>query len=199
MATTSTDSVVRDQPDHDTRWLTEDEHAAWMAMAMVMTKLPAVLEAQLQRDVGLTFYEYMVLATLSEEPKRTLQMSELAYLTSSSLSRLSHVASKLEKQGYLCRRRCPGGIGRATNATLTDDGYAALAAAAPGHVRTVRELFLDVLTPAELGALVSIGRHVQPRLDPNGTWPRPEPHAAADHNSCVPECSAQNQATERSD
>lgn len=187
-----TDSVARDQPDQDSPWLTDDEHAAWLAMAMVMTRLPAVLEAQLQRDAGLSFYEYTVLAVLSEEPERTMRMSKLAYHTSSSLSRLSHVASRLEKQGYLRRRRCLSGIGRATNVTLTEAGYAGLAAAAPGHVRTVRELFIDVLTPCELSALICIGRRIQPRLDPHGTWPRPERHANGDHDRGALESSPGN-------
>lgn len=192
MAAASTGSVARDQADPGPPWLTDGERGAWLAMAMVMTKLPAVLEAQLQRDAGLSFYEYTVLAVLSEEPERTMRMSDLAYQTSSSLSRLSHVASRLEKQGYLRRRRCLSGVGRATNATLTDAGYAGLAAAAPGHVRTVRELFIDVLTPCELSALISIGYRMQPRLDPHGTWPRPELRAGGNHDSGALECSPKN-------
>ncbi|MFD8001771.1 MarR family winged helix-turn-helix transcriptional regulator [Streptomyces mirabilis] len=171
-AATPANSEAGDQCEPDAQWLTGEEHAAWLAMAMLMTKLPAVLEAQLQRDSGLTFYEYMVMTVLSGEPERTLRMNDLAYLTSSSISRLSHVASRLEKQGYLRRSRCEGGIGRATNATLTDVGYAKLAAAAPGHVRSVRELFINALTSRQLNALITIGRRVQPRLDPNGTWPQ---------------------------
>ena len=74
-----------------------------MALAAVMIKLPAALDAQLQRDSGLSFFEYMVLAMLSERPQRTMRMSELAGLTNASLSRLSHVASRLEQQRYLRR------------------------------------------------------------------------------------------------
>jgi len=158
--------------DGEVRWLTGDERPAWLAMGAIMMKLPAALDAQLQRDADLTFFEYMVLAMLSEMPERTLQMSELAAITSASLSRLSHVASRLEKRGYLQRRRCAG-AGRRTNATLTDAGLAKVVAAAPGHVRAVRELFLDALSPEQLSALTDVGGQVMPRLDPSRTWTLP--------------------------
>jgi hypothetical protein len=48
-----------------------------------------VLDAQLQRDAGLTFLEYMVLTLLSGQPGRTMRMSALAAAISASLSRLS--------------------------------------------------------------------------------------------------------------
>ncbi|GIH46299.1 DNA-binding transcriptional regulator, MarR family [Microbispora rosea] len=110
----------------------------------------------LQRDAGLTFFEYTVLALLSEQPDRTLPMSELAQAASASLSRLSHVAARLEKKGLLRRVRRPE-AGRRTNATLTNAGYAKVVKTAPGHVVAVRNLFIDALTPAELAALESIG------------------------------------------
>jgi len=164
--------VVPAGTDDDVRWLTCEERPAWMAMAAIMMKLPAALDAQLQRDADLTFFEYTVLAMLSELPERTIQMSELAAISSASLSRLSHVASRLEKRGYLQRRRCSG-AGRRTNATLTDAGLAKVAAAAPGHVRTVRELLLDALSPEQLSVLTDIGARVMPRLDPRRSWTLP--------------------------
>lgn len=71
----------------------------WIMNGMMMIKLPAVLDAQLQRDAGLTFFKYMVLATVSEQPGRTMWMSELAATISASLSRFSHIASRLEARG----------------------------------------------------------------------------------------------------
>src|SRR5262249_44910813 len=128
--------------DTDVRWLDPQELEAWLALTGLMTRLPTLLDAQLQRDAGLTFFDYMVLVSLSGAPARTLQMSELAAMTSSSLSRLSHAATRLEQQGYITRSRT-GGVGRATNATLTKAGIGKIDAAAPGHVRAVRELLFD--------------------------------------------------------
>lgn len=153
------------------RWLELQELDAWLALAGLMTRLPALLDAQLQRDADLTFFDYMVLASLSGAPERTLQMSELAAMTSSSLSRLSHAAKRLERQRYITRSRCTGGVGRATNATLTNAGAAKIEAAAPGHVRAVRELVFDSLTGRDVAALTAIGKRLRPRLDPQGTLP----------------------------
>lgn len=148
------------------RWLDEDELAAWMAAAALIIKLPGALDAQLQAVQGLTFFEYMVLAVLSEQPDRTLQMSDIAAATSSSLSRLSHVAKRLEAQGFLRRERVPG-AGRRTNAVLTDLGFTKVAAAAPGHVARVRHLLIDVVPADDLAALRRIGETVLGRIDPD--------------------------------
>lgn len=142
-----------------TRWLTPEERAAWLATGALMIRLPAALDAQLTRDSGLTFFEYMVLVGLSEAPGRTLQMSALADMASSSLSRLSHAAARLEDQGLLTRTRIPG-AGRRTAATLTEAGLEKVSAAAPGHVRRVRELLVDHLSPDDLAALARAGRAV---------------------------------------
>lgn len=153
--------------DTEPHWLEPDELAAWMAMAALSMKLPAALDTQLQTDEGLSFFEYMVLAVLSEQPDRTLQMSHIAAAASSSLSRLSHTARRLEDQGFLRRERIPG-AGRRTNAVLTEAGHAKVVAAAPGHVRRVRELFVDVLSPSDLRVLRRVGERVLGQIDPEG-------------------------------
>jgi len=86
------------------RWLSPEERATWLSLVGVMVKLPAALDAQLQRDSGLSYFEYMVLAMLSEQPDRLMRMSELAAAINASLSRLSHIAKRLEGQGFITRR-----------------------------------------------------------------------------------------------
>jgi DNA-binding MarR family transcriptional regulator len=117
----------------------------------------------LQRSAGLTLYEYEVLALLSESDDRTLQMSELATGTNSSLSRLSHVVSRLKKRELVARRACPSD-GRVTQAVLTQSGLARVIAA-PSHVRAVRELVIDTITPTQLRhlgtAAAKIGQRIQ--------------------------------------
>ncbi|WP_299445840.1 MarR family winged helix-turn-helix transcriptional regulator [uncultured Phycicoccus sp.] len=127
-------------------WLNDEEHATWLVLSATMMKLPAALDAQLTRDAGLTFFEYMTLAVLSERADRTARMSELAGLANGSLSRLSHVASRLESRGLLVRSPDPTDR-RFTVARMTDAGWDAIEAAAPGHVRAVRELVVDRLGP----------------------------------------------------
>jgi DNA-binding MarR family transcriptional regulator len=149
------------------RWLDADERAAWLSLAGVVTLLPGALDAQLQRDAGLSHFEYMVLAMLSEQPTRTMRMSDLAGLTNGSLSRLSHVARRLEEQGFLTREACREDR-RATNAVLTDAGWTKVVATAPGHVATVRRLVFDVLSPAQRGQLHDIGDRILGQVAPDG-------------------------------
>ncbi|MFJ9553976.1 MarR family winged helix-turn-helix transcriptional regulator [Nocardiopsis sp. NPDC101807] len=147
-------------PAARTRWLEPDELAAWLANSALMISLPAALDARMQREAQMTFFEYMVLSVLSEQPAHTLRMSELAARTSASLSRLSHVAGRLEKRGLLTRERVPG-AGRRTDAILTEAGHEAVVAAAPGHVAAVREYLIDGLGPQDLAALRRIGTAVE--------------------------------------
>ncbi|MGH2930638.1 MAG: MarR family winged helix-turn-helix transcriptional regulator [Solirubrobacteraceae bacterium] len=136
-------------------WLSHEQQAAWRPFATLLLRLPAVLDAQLQRDAGLTHFDYLVLSGLSEAPGRTLRMSELAATASSSLSRLSHVVSRLEAKGWVRREACPGD-GRFINAVLTEAGCDKVRQTAPGHVTAVREMLIKALTAeefAQLGAL----------------------------------------------
>jgi DNA-binding MarR family transcriptional regulator len=163
-ARTSDNTNPHDTNSHGTRWLDDRERAAWMEIVVVMTKLPAMLDAQLQRDADLTHFEYGMMSMLSTSPDQTRRMHELADLTSASLSRLSHVVSRLERRGFVERTRCEG-PGRATNVTLTEAGLAKVVDAAPGHVETVRRLVIDHLDDRHLDALVDIGRRLRPALD----------------------------------
>ena len=156
--------------ERETQWLTEDEQRAWRALMAVVVLLPGALDIQLQRDAGLSNFEYGVLAMLSEAPERTLRMSQLAALNDSSLSRLSHVATRLEQRGTIVRQTCPDDR-RANIATLTDAGYALVAATAPGHVERVRELIFDQLSPSQVEELSKIGEAISSNLDPEKRLP----------------------------
>jgi DNA-binding MarR family transcriptional regulator len=145
-------------------WLTADQLAAWRGFLKLLRRLPAALECQLQRDSQLSITEYHVLALLCDQPGRRMRMSELAVTVDAELSRLSHMVSRLEKRGFLCREPDPGN-GRYTHAILTDAGYAYLEGAAPGHVKRVRELFIDALGPEELQALRRYSDAVIARID----------------------------------
>ncbi len=147
-----------------TRWLDEEELAAWLKLAGVMLKLSPTLDSQLQRDSDLTHFDYLCLAMLSESDDRTLPMSVLASRTNASLSRLSHVISKLEKRGQVARQPSPHSR-RVTLVTLTDDGWDVLVAAAPGHVETVRSLVFDDLSREDVAALNRIAGHIVERIE----------------------------------
>lgn len=143
----------------DTIWLTDEQQQAWRALIAVVLRLPGALEQQLQADAGLTHFEYFVLALLSEVPHETLRLGQLATAANASLSRLSHVASRLEKRGLLHKMPCPDDP-RATLARLTDDGRATVVRHAPGHVAHVRQLVFHGLPTADVTSLERICNHV---------------------------------------
>ena len=151
-------------PGAMTRWLDEDEQRAWLRLAGVMMKLSPALDSQLQRDSDLTHFDYLCLAMLSNEKDRTLRMSELAAQTNASLSRLSHVISKLEKRGWVARRPSPESR-RVTLVSLTTEGWDVLHTAAPGHVETVRSLVFDGLPAEDVAALERVAGHIVERVE----------------------------------
>jgi DNA-binding MarR family transcriptional regulator len=152
------------------RWLSPDERDAWLALSWLMFRLPGEFDAQLQRDSGISFFEYLVMAGLSMSPGRRMRMSELAQFANGSLSRLSNVVKRLEQRGWITRGPCVSN-GRYVEAALTDDGFAVVEQAAPGHVEAVRRYVFDALDPSQVGALRDIGRQVRGTVEPNATWP----------------------------
>ncbi|PFG21195.1 MarR family winged helix-turn-helix transcriptional regulator [Serinibacter salmoneus] len=139
------------------RWLTAEEQQDWHAFSFASALLPAALEAQMQRDSGMTHFDYRALSGLSMAPDHRAQMTDLARYTGSSLSRLSNVVSRFEKRGWVTRRPDTHDR-RATVVTLTDDGLAVVEQAAPAHVAEVRRLVVDALSPAQFRALGDISR-----------------------------------------
>ncbi len=150
-----------------TRWLSEEELDSWLPFIGVVLRLGTALDSQLQRDSDLTHFDYLCLAMLSERDGHTTSMSELAARTNSSLSRLSHVISKLEGRGFVSRCRSEFSR-RVTMVRMTEDGYDVLVAAAPGHVEAVRALVFDGLAPDDVEALGRITRRVLHNIEASG-------------------------------
>ena len=155
------------------RWLDGIERDAWLSLIGVIIRLPAALDAQLQRDAGLSHFEYMVMVNLSNADDHVLRMSQLAALSNASLSRLSHVAKRLEARGFLHREPDPDD-GRYTRAVLTDAGLAKVTGSAPGHVTAVREIFFDAISATQQRRLREGIDAILERVDPgNSSWPKP--------------------------
>jgi len=150
-------------------WLSDEQQRAWVKFIAVVELLPGVLDSQLQHDADLTHFEYFTLAMLSEAPNRVFRMTELAAATNSTLPRLSHVVSRLEKRGYIERAPCPEDR-RATNAQLTEAGWEKVVATAPGHVATVRENVIDPLTSDDVADLNRIMGKMLVKLDPENRF-----------------------------
>jgi DNA-binding MarR family transcriptional regulator len=137
------------------RWLDAEERRIWLGWVFTSRLLWEEIERDLQRDSGYSFGQYEILVMLSEAPGRARRMSELADATQSSRSRLSHAVARLEELGWVKRETCSTDR-RGQLAVLTDDGFAALVAAAPMHVESVRQHFFDQLSAEQLANLRDI-------------------------------------------
>jgi DNA-binding MarR family transcriptional regulator len=139
-------------------WLTPDEERAWRAFRRLLTVLPARTGRDLTA-LGLSSADYEVMSTLSEKPDRRWGLRDLAAKMQWSRSRLSHHAARMEARGLLERTEDVND-GRGSIYQLTDHGFAELEQAAPGHVRSVRNRFLDHLSADELKTLEAIATRI---------------------------------------
>ena len=137
------------------RWLSPDEQCTWRNFLTAWQWLFASVDGQLQRDAGIPQAYYEILVRLSEAPDRALRMTQLAAASASSKSRVSHAVARLEERGWVRRTDCPTDR-RGQVAQLTDAGFAALAAAAAGHVEQVRRVLFDPLSAEQLHQLAGI-------------------------------------------
>jgi DNA-binding MarR family transcriptional regulator len=143
-----------------TRWLSEAEQQAWRAFLNACKRLFPEMDAHLQHVAGIPHAYYEILVRLSEAPGRELRMTQLADVSTSSKSRLSHAVTRLEARGWVERLACETDR-RGQIARLTDAGFAALDAAAHHHVEQVRRMVFDQLTPVQVEQLAAISAAIE--------------------------------------
>ncbi|MEV4706434.1 MarR family transcriptional regulator [Actinoplanes sp. NPDC049316] len=160
------------------RWLDAEELQTWCTLTGLLVRLPSALDAQLQRDAGISLFEYQTMAALSEAPGRSMRMSRLAMFAEGSLPRMSQAVGRLEKRGWIRRTPDPTD-GRFTLAILTDAGWEKVTATAPGHVEAARTLVFDPLTKAQTRRLAEISRRILRAIDPGNPCPAERPAAIA--------------------
>jgi DNA-binding MarR family transcriptional regulator len=146
------------------RWLDPQEQRAWRGFLRVQGELGARLGRQLQADSELSAADFEVLVALTDVPDARLRVVELARAIQWEQSRLSHHVARMARRGLVVREECEDDR-RGAFVALTPAGRAAIEAAAPGHVETVRRLFFDALTGEQVAALAAISDRVLARLD----------------------------------
>src|SRR3954465_3353330 len=156
MTTQVSPSSQRAVPADGPPWPDREEQQAWRAWLFSTMLLQDRLDRELTHETGISHAYYEILVALSETPERQMRMSELADRCLSSRSRLSHAVSRLEERGWVRRQVCPED-GRGQLAVLTDEGFAALEAAAPVHVEGVRTHLFDQLSAEQIAAMRDIG------------------------------------------
>ncbi len=149
----------------DAVWMSPREQVDWQAFMQMQEQLRSRLEQGLMSRCGLSIADYAVLAVLSEAPERGMRQFDLSRALGWEKSRLHHQLTRMCSRGLVERRPDPdSGNARAVQVVLTQDGLAAIAAAAPEHVRDVRLLALDALTDDQLAKLGEISRAIIARL-----------------------------------
>jgi DNA-binding MarR family transcriptional regulator len=141
------------------KWLTDEEQRAWRAYRRMVLLVDAEIARDLGRDSALSMPDYQVLTALSEAEGHRRRLTELANDMQWSASRLSHHVSRMEQRKLVTRAECSEDL-RAAYVVLSDEGWEAIKAAAPDHVKSVREHLIDLLTPDDLQRLTEIGEKV---------------------------------------
>lgn len=145
------------------RWLDEYEMAAWRGFVAASNLINRRLEQQLKEGAGLSHTQYEILVQLSAAPDGSLRMTDLADRLVTSKSGLTYQVTQLEKSGLVFRRSCASDV-RGVFAELTPEGWRVLREAAPGHLATVREVLIDVLSREQLAVLAESLGEVSARL-----------------------------------
>jgi DNA-binding MarR family transcriptional regulator len=150
--------------------LNDDEDLVWRSLMRIVFKLRPALGEDLHRSCGLSTTEYSVLMHLSEAPDQQLSMSALADRTSLSPSRISRVIDQMARDRVV-ERRPRSADGRSIFAGLTRSGVGALRRAWPHHLRSVRQLAFDHLTPEETRILGPLLHRLAEASDPSEESP----------------------------
>ncbi len=135
---------------------------AWTAVCEVVDRVRVALNRDLQRTVGLTLAENLVLCQVAMAPGKSLRMVDIAGLLTIAKSAVTKTVDRLEERGLITRERDPADR-RTVHATLTAQGERLFAAAQPAFVDAVQRHFADHISQAEIRHLAGLpGRVLQP-------------------------------------
>jgi len=134
---------------------TKQELETWRVFIETTEQLRSVLAARLQAECGLSPGDYAVLLALKEADDHRQRSSALAATINWQRSRLSHHLGRMERRGLIDRQECSTDS-RGAEIVLTPAGLAAFRSATVPHLRAIRELFVDALTPDQLDAVQDV-------------------------------------------
>ncbi|MGQ5640120.1 MULTISPECIES: MarR family winged helix-turn-helix transcriptional regulator [unclassified Streptomyces] len=141
--------------------LSREEEAFLRALGRVIAQVPRIVDADMLKEQSITSGEYTVLVHLSEAPGNQLRMSELAHACGLSLSGMTRVVNRLEKQSLVLRKRCPDD-GRAWLAVLTGSGWEQLEQAWPTNLASVRRHIFSRLEGCDIPAATQVLERIAP-------------------------------------
>jgi DNA-binding MarR family transcriptional regulator len=150
---------------------TRSELRTWRDFLETTETLRALLAARLQSDSALSTGDYTILLALSEAGDNRLRSSEMASHIGWERSRVSHHLGRMERRGLIRREECATDS-RGAYVVLEPAGAEAFHAATVPHLRAVRELFVDALTPEQLAAAGEIAAALRTHLSRPAPLPR---------------------------
>ena len=130
----------------------------------MQARLVGELARQLTSESGLSYPDYVVLVALTDRPDGRMRLFELGKFLDWEKSRLSHHLTRMANRGLITKEPCDEDR-RGAHIVITAQGRSAIAAAAPGHLASVRRLFIDLLTPAQIDAMAEIADTVRAEPD----------------------------------
>ena len=135
----------------------------WRSFIETTEQLRSTLAARLQTESGLSPGDYAVLLALHEGDNHRSRSSALAERIGWERSRLSHHLGRMERRALIRREECMTDS-RGAEIVLTETGLDAFRRASVPHLRAIRELFVDALTPEQLDAVQDIAATLRARL-----------------------------------
>lgn len=145
-------------------WLTAEEQRAWRSFVRLHERLGGRLARLLQTESNLSAADFAVLVNLTDVPEGRRRYQDLARALEWEKSRMSHHIARMAGRGLVVREECLED-GRGAFVAITEAGRATIEAAAPLHVKAVRSLFLDHVTPAELRTVAEVSERVVEKLE----------------------------------
>ncbi|KAB1942613.1 winged helix-turn-helix transcriptional regulator [Micromonospora sp. ALFpr18c] len=142
---------------------TADELRIWRSFVETVEALNSQVASRLQADSSLSPGDYAVLLALSEAQEQRMRSSALAAHIGWERSRLSHHLGRMERRGLIRRQECAT-VPRGAEVLLTPTGVEAFRQSTFPHLRAIRELFVDALTPEQLGAAGEIAAALREHL-----------------------------------
>jgi DNA-binding MarR family transcriptional regulator len=146
------------------RWLDEREERGWRALKAMHDRLTAALSRDLAAASPLSYADYEVLVTLTDQPDGRLRPFQLVDALGWEQSRLSHHIRRMVTRGLVEKVPCEDDH-RGSFVAVTAAGRRAIKAAAPRHVDTVRRLFIDQISPRQLATITAAAERVLAALD----------------------------------
>jgi DNA-binding MarR family transcriptional regulator len=150
---------------------TRAELRVWRDYIETAEALRSELASRLQTASSVSPGDYAVLLALSEAPGNRMRSSELATRIGWERSRLSHHLGRMEARGLIRREECASDS-RGAEIVLTSTGTDTFRSATVPHLRAVRELFVDALTPDQLAAAGDLAATLRAHLHAAGARTR---------------------------